>query len=80
MFLTQLPCEARIRILVQLKLDESEHGPHVSTGSNPFHNLLRGLCGIYDGDKSNDFHDRQGRILDTVLKYGQINQFVQRWR
>jgi hypothetical protein len=27
-----------------------------------------------------DFHDRQGRIMDTLLTYGQVNTFVQRWR
>jgi hypothetical protein len=31
-------------------------------------------------DSSNDFHDRQGRIMDALLIYGQVNTFVQRWR
>jgi len=31
-------------------------------------------------DKSIDFYDRQGMIMDTLLTYGQVNTFVQRWR
>jgi hypothetical protein len=42
--------------------------------------MRRGLCGIYDGDKRNDLHDRQGRIMDTLITYGQVNLFTQRWR
>ena len=42
--------------------------------------LLRGLCGIFDGDKSNDFHDRDGRIMDLKMSYGQVDLFPEQWR
>ena len=41
---------------------------------------IRGLCGIFDGDKSNDFHDRDGRIMDLKMFYGQVDKFPEQWR
>ena len=41
---------------------------------------FRGLCGIFDGDKTNDFHDRDGRIMDLKMYYGQIDRFPEQWR
>ena len=42
--------------------------------------MCRGLCGIFDGDKTNDFHDKEGRILDVRMNYGQVNKFAEEWR
>ena len=40
----------------------------------------RGLCGIFDGDMSNELHDLDGMILPVKLEYGQADSFVQQWR
>ena len=40
----------------------------------------RGLCGIFDGDMSNELHDLDGMILPVKLDYGQADPFVQQWR
>ena len=42
--------------------------------------ICRGLCGIFDGDPTNDLHDQEGRILDVTMQYGQVNKFAQEWR
>lgn len=36
----------------------------------------RGLCGTFDGDASNDFHDRDGGALDPA----DVRGFIERWR
>ena len=44
------------------------------------HGFTRGLCGIFDGDPSNEFHDRDGRIMEVEMSYGQVDQFAEQWR
>uniref|UniRef100_A0ABM0LW49 von Willebrand factor D and EGF domain-containing protein-like n=1 Tax=Saccoglossus kowalevskii TaxID=10224 RepID=A0ABM0LW49_SACKO len=39
-----------------------------------------GLCGLFDGNPNNDFHDRNMNILNIPLKKGQANEFVEQWR
>ena len=40
----------------------------------------RGLCGLFDGDMSNELLDLDGMILPVKLEYGQADLFVQQWR
>ncbi|XP_041472580.1 von Willebrand factor D and EGF domain-containing protein-like isoform X1 [Lytechinus variegatus] len=43
-------------------------------------NRTVGLCGTFDGNPDNEFHDKQGRDLDLAMRYGQANEFVELWR
>ena len=41
---------------------------------------FRGLCGIFDGDKANDFHDKDAGIFESNMEIGQIEKFPEHWR
>lgn len=43
-------------------------------------NRTVGLCGTFDGNQDNEFHDKQGRNLALAMRYGQANEFVELWR
>nr|XP_054758979.1 von Willebrand factor D and EGF domain-containing protein-like [Lytechinus pictus] len=43
-------------------------------------NRTVGLCGTFDGNPDNEFHDKQGRDLDLAMRFGQANEFVELWR
>ena len=43
-------------------------------------NNTAGLCGTFDGDPDNDFHDTELVNVELALKYGQANEFVEMWR
>ncbi|XP_035664410.1 von Willebrand factor D and EGF domain-containing protein-like [Branchiostoma floridae] len=43
-------------------------------------NSTRGLCGTFDGNDKNDFHDSQGRLMAVSQNFGQVIEFVEQWR
>lgn len=43
-------------------------------------NNTAGLCGTFDGDPYNDFHDRNLVDMGLSLTHGQVNEFVETWR
>ena len=44
------------------------------------YNNTAGLCGTFDGDPDNDFHDQRQSSLGLAMKHGQANEFVEMWR
>ena len=44
------------------------------------YNNTVGLCGTFDGNPYNDFHDKSQMDLGLALKHGQANEFVEMWR
>ena len=40
----------------------------------------RGLCGFYDQDMDNDFHDAQGKVVKAANERLAVLEFVQTWR
>ncbi|XP_072181253.1 von Willebrand factor D and EGF domain-containing protein-like [Diadema setosum] len=43
-------------------------------------NRTVGLCGTFDGNPDNEFHDQTGRSFAMAMRYGQVNEFVEIWR
>ncbi|XP_022112071.1 von Willebrand factor D and EGF domain-containing protein-like [Acanthaster planci] len=43
-------------------------------------NQTLGLCGTFDGNPDNDFHDTLGETMNMVMKHRQANEFVEQWR
>ena len=43
-------------------------------------NQTLGLCGMFDGNPDNDFHDARGETMNMIMKYRQANEFVEQWR
>ncbi|XP_038048782.1 von Willebrand factor D and EGF domain-containing protein-like isoform X2 [Patiria miniata] len=43
-------------------------------------NQTLGLCGMFDGNPDNDFHDAQGEPMNIIMKNKQANEFVEQWR
>ncbi|XP_023933654.1 von Willebrand factor D and EGF domain-containing protein-like [Lingula anatina] len=43
-------------------------------------NSTMGLCGTFDGDTRNDFHDRTEQVLETGSEQEKAYEFLERWR
>ncbi|XP_023932732.1 von Willebrand factor D and EGF domain-containing protein, partial [Lingula anatina] len=43
-------------------------------------NFTMGLCGTFDGDTRNDFHDRTEQVLVTGSEQEKAYEFLERWR
>ncbi|XP_033628836.1 von Willebrand factor D and EGF domain-containing protein-like [Asterias rubens] len=39
-----------------------------------------GLCGTFDGNADNEFHNIRGETMNIAMKHKQANEFVEQWR
>ena len=44
------------------------------------HGRTRGLCGTFDGDKSNELTHKDGRVFATLDPGDTKNEFTESWR
>lgn len=65
------PCGAFVRAdLARWGMSLAVRGPGLDYAKT------RGLCGTFDRNSSNDFHDRHGGALDPT----DVRAFIQHWR